>query len=874
MRRPQLHLTAALLPAVLALGLLTPAAAEEAPAPLNVTSVLATGVLDLQLPAFHDEKLAGVKAADLFDALPAWPGRPWPAAGAKVPGPDGKALAWTALEGKGGTFALGSEEGPAARYLAFYIGTDRYTTAKLQVTGDQPVKAFLDGQPLTLEKEAAEGEDASRQTGKLTLPLGKHLVVVRSLREPPAEGQEPTPWRCGLAVIPAGDADASGLTLGLSPQRPVDIQVILDAPRLGGTEISPDGKLVAVSLSEYRDGSRKESWLEIRDTARGKLQNIWRTGESPRDLGWSPDGKLVCWRTTADEKSTLWSFDPERGQSALLVADVEKMGGWQWAPDSRSILYTVDRKPDEDKRKVKRVLHPADRQSWWRGRAHLMQVFVPEGVPRRLTAGPVSPEGWAVSPDSKRLLFFTGEPDLTARPYSTSALWVLDLTTLAVQKVLEDPWVGGAQWGPDPDLILLQGSPSAFAGLGSTLPAGVQANDYGGQLFLYDLKTGTPRAITRDLRPDVGWVHWSLADGLIYALCTDTQHENVYRCDPAKLNWTRLETGFEATAQLAVARHGSVAVARGSSATTPNRLHTVDLKQNKARLLLDPGAENYRDRVFGKVENWPTVLPNGSELDGFVYYPPDFDPARKYPVIVYYYGGTSPIGRDFGGRYPKNVWAGQGYLVYVPEPSGATGYGQEFAARHVNDWGILTADEVIAGTEAFLAAHPYADAEAVACMGASYGGFLTEYVITRTDLFAAAVSHAGISSISSYWGEGLWGYQYGARALANAFPWQDRDLYVNQSALFNADKIHTPLLLVHGDSDTNVPVGESDQLFTALKLLGREVEYVQIQGQDHWVVDHDQRIVWNDTILAFLAKHLKGRPAWWDAMYPAPEDFR
>ena len=101
-----------------------------------------------------------------------------------------------------------------------------------------------------------------------------------------------------------------------------------------------------------------------------------------------------------------------------------------------------------------------------------------------------------------------------------------------------------------------------------------------------------------------------------------------------------------------------------------------------------------------------------------------------------------------------------------------------------------------------------------------------------------------------------------------------RELYIEQSPLFHADKVTTPLLLLHGDSDTNVPVGESDQMFTALKMLGREVEYVQIQGQDHWVLDHDQRIVWNDTILAFFARYLKERPGWWDALYPEPEDWR
>ena len=384
---------------------------------------------------------------------------------------------------------------------------------------------------------------------------------------------------------------------------------------------------------------------------------------------------------------------------------------------------------------------------------------------------------------------------------------------------------------------------------------------------------GEATPITIDLVPDAGWVEWSPADGKIYARTTDTQYSNIYRYDPKKKSWEKLDTGMEYTNQIALPHKGSIAVARGTSSTTPNRLYAVDLKKNKPWLILDPGVENYRDIVLGKVENWKTTLENGMELDGFVYYPPGFDKSRKYPLIVYYYGGTSPVTRDFGGRYPKNIWAGQDYIVYVPEPSGATGYGQEFAARHVNDWGILTAGEVIEGTKAFLAAHDFADPGKVGCMGASYGGFLTEYIITQTDIFAAAVSHAGISDISSYWGEGMWGYAYGARALANSFPWKDRELFIEQSPIFHADKINTPLLLVHGDSDINVPKGESDQLFTALKMLGREVEYVQIVGQDHHIVDHGQRIVWNDTILSFLAKYLKDRPGWWDEMYPEPEDY-
>ena len=319
--------------------------------------------------------------------------------------------------------------------------------------------------------------------------------------------------------------------------------------------------------------------------------------------------------------------------------------------------------------------------------------------------------------------------------------------------------------------------------------------------------------------------------------------------------------------RLDIANNKAVAIYYGSSAAVPYKAYIMDLKKKRSRLLVDPGKKDYKDVVLSKIERWTFKNERNFEIEGRIYYPPNFDPKKKYPCIVYYYGGTSPVTRDFDGRYPKNLYSAQGYVVYVMQPSGATGFGQEFSALHVNEWGTIVVNEIIDGTKKFLVAHPFIDKSRVGCIGASYGGFTTELLLTKTDIFSAAVSHAGISSIASYWGEGYWGYEYGAVANANSFPWNKKEYFINQSALFNADKINTPILLTHGMADTNVPPGESIQLYTALKLLGREVELIQFDGENHFILDYNKRSQWTKSIMAWFDKWLKEQPEWWDDLY-------
>ena len=146
---------------------------------------------------------------------------------------------------------------------------------------------------------------------------------------------------------------------------------------------------------------------------------------------------------------------------------------------------------------------------------------------------------------------------------------------------------------------------------------------------------------------------------------------------------------------------------------------------------------------------------------------------------------------------------------------------------------------------------------------------MTMYLLTKTDIFAAAMAHAGISNPASYWGYGYWGYSYSAVCAADSYPWNNPELYSGHAPLFRADKVHTPILFLHGGSDTNVPIVESTQMFNALKILGRECAFVTVEGQNHHILEYERRMKWVHTYYAWFAKYLQDDDSWWETLYPS-----
>jgi dipeptidyl aminopeptidase/acylaminoacyl peptidase len=500
---------------------------------------------------------------------------------------------------------------------------------------------------------------------------------------------------------------------------------------------------------------------------------------------------------------------------------------------------------------------------------------VKTGERRQITTGLRSSNG-TLSRDGKMLYISVSDDVANERPFYFTLGMLMNLETGKVDTLFQkDGFVRGAQFSPDGKKLLFTGTPEAFGGIGNVCPEGMIPNNYEYELYLMDLETKKVEPLTKDFDPNITSVQWSVADNYLYALCENKDLVNVFRMDMTEKKGQR--TGKWEMMQLnesyikggiSLATEKPMMVYTGLSGETTDHSWVLDMKKNKHTSLTDLNPTRLDGIAMGTCKDWTYKTERGDSITGCYYLPPYFDETKQYPMLVYYYGGVTPVGRVLESPYNYQAWAAMGYVVYVLQPSGCTGFGQEFAARHSNAWGDYTADDIINGTKQFVKEHTFVNPKKIGCMGASYGGFMTQYLQTRTDIFAAAMSHAGISSIASYWGEGNWGYTYSAAASPNSYPWNNTKLYTEHAPLFNAHKVNTPILFMHGTVDDNVPMGESIQMFNALKILGKETAFIMVDGENHYIADHHKRIRWHDSIMAWFQKWLQDDPTWWNDMYP------
>lgn len=632
------------------------------------------------------------------------------------------------------------------------------------------------------------------------------------------------------------------------------------------TTLSPSGRYVTTVYMNVGNNFEVNYRTVVTDL---HTQRTIMSRDSWFELNWLPN-KDLCYftRKHTNGSNQLFSFDPATLRETLIAENVPQEN-FRIDPKGNFLVFNVSEDlPQTVATGFKQILHPDDRMKNWRQRNSLFFFDLRTGATQRLTQNKESMHLQDIRQDGQKLLVARFEVQANRQPLSAMDLFEIDTQTWAVDTIFQqEPWITEAQYSPNGKQLLVKGTPAAFKGIGSEVKVGQQPQGFDYRLFRYDLHTQTAAPLLKDFAPSVQEARWHTADNMIYLHCTEGDGSSIWRLNPQTGERLRFNLPLTTIVGYDIANSPRPRIVFfGQTDTSARNAYLARL--DKATPSCDAfGEVSFRNAV-GQVrlpscKEWSFTSAKGDQIKGFYFLPANFDASKKYPMVVYYYGGVMPTSRILEYPYPLSVMANMGYVVLCLNPSGTVGYGQEFAARHSNAWGEGTADEIIEGTQTFCRQNPYVDASKVGCIGASYGGFMTQYLQTRTDIFAAAISHAGISNIASYWGGGNWGYSYSETAAYGSFPWNKPELYTRQSPLFNADKIHTPLLLLHGESDTNVPPTESEQLYTALRILGREVALVTMSGEDHIVANPHNRRQWQYTIMAWFAKYLQGDDTWW-----------
>ena len=736
----------------------------------------------------------------------------------------------------------------------FIIRSDRYVTGNVQTTGTKKSVVMVD------DKEVGNGA--------LSLSPGQYAVAVRYV---PSDSDSVSVKITGKDVTEMQIIDCNEMGAGMRPFSMADNMLM---SHYSGLSVSPSGRYAFVTQWAYDTGGSARYRTFLIETATGK-----RLRETDGTWMLKTD-RYIRWKET-DGKMILCSYDPLTEDETPITKEDLRGYNYIMAPTEDYLILTksIDGPAKEDG--VYEILEMDDRQPGWRKRSEIYRFDLKTGVREQLAYGNKSMWVNDITEDGKYLFLSESHSRLEKRPTEVQSLYRINMDTFKADTIFtEQGFMGELHLIPGTQKFLVKSGAEAFNRIGCILPDSLTPNMYEYQLFMMDAEKGVGSAmpLTKDFIPSISRIVMS-DDEFAYFTAEKADSVALYRLDLKTYKIENIDQPCEVIMGISKASHGNTLMYYGNGACTDYRLYCIDTQKlklgkgqkNSIRSFEPLNKERFSQINFGTCEAWHFKSERGYELTGHAYLPYDYDKnsVKKYPMIVHYYGGCSPTTRRFGGgqHYPAHYWNALGYVVLIVNPSGASGFGQEWGARHVNTAGEGPAQDIIEATKWFAEQHPFVDKDAIGCVSASYGGFMTQWILTKTDMYAAGISHAGISDHTSYWGEGYWGYNYSEISMANSYPWNRKDLYVDRSPLFHADKIHTPLLFTHGTADTNVPPGESIQMFTALKLLGCPTAFVMVEGENHGIMDYHKRQKWINTMTAWFHRYLKKDDSWWNAMY-------
>ncbi len=628
-----------------------------------------------------------------------------------------------------------------------------------------------------------------------------------------------------------------------SSKRSIAIDDIYRMEKVGNPQVSPDGKWVAYTVTtvdKNADRRRTALWMvNWEGTEDVRLTFGKQSGSSPK---WSPDGKYLSFLSSDGEKgkTQIWLLDRRGGAPQQLTSVKEDIDDFEWSPDGKRILLEMsededadagDKKDGETAKAPKPIVldryhfkHDVGGYLTAASRTHLYLFDVNAKKLDTLTSDKNFEDSDAEwSPNGKQIAYVSNhEKDPDQSP--NDEIYVIDAQAGATPRKVIGSYSGSGQrlsWSPDGKLIAYVVGDDA------------KYNAYSmNHLAVVSVADGTSRVLTGKFDRGVSSPKFTADGAAIEFLVPDDRSQYLAKVSPNGGSVERLVNGdLVVYARSSAAGHTAVDV---SNDTSPEEIYAFE--NGKLRKLTSHNDALTAEWQLGAVENISFKSKDGTEIHGLMVKPPAYDAAKKYPLILWIHGG--PNGQDDHGltfstyalQMERQIFAAQGYVVLAINYRASNGRGSEFTRSIFADWGNKEVADLQAGVD-WAIAKGIADPNRLAIGGWSYGGILTDYMIASDQRFKVAISGAGSANQLSMYGSDQYVLQYNNELGP---PWKSQDTWIKVSyPFFHADRIHTPTLFMGGQSDFNVPIIGSEQMYQSLRTLGVPTELVIYPGQFH-----------------------------------------
>lgn len=602
-------------------------------------------------------------------------------------------------------------------------------------------------------------------------------------------------------------------------------------------QISPGGTRVLFQVSRPDRKSYKVGTdiylLELDGGAPRQLTHSNKRDNSPQ---WSPDGTRLSFTSNRSGKSQIWILDLAGGDPRQLTDFKAGLGGalWAnnghaWSPDGKWIacvtrgnVETEEVTPANDMKVIDRTFYK------WSGGfnpnqpTHIWITPVHGGDSKQLTQGDQDDHSLSWSPDSREIAFVsnrTGDWDNNAN----NDLFAVVINSGETRRITDTPGPEfSPAWSPDGRWIACAASERGNASKDS--PAGNT------EIYRVPAEGGVPVKLSGSLDRRSSSPTWSLDAKHIYFSAIDQGTRRIYRVPSDGGNVEQITQGVSQISGFSL--NSERLVFARNCEYIPDELHSLDLTAETGKVLTSFNSKWSREVSLAPSEPFWFSTFDDLKVQGWILRPTGFTEDETYPALLSIHGG--PHGsHGHGFRLSHLSLAGAGYAVVYIDPRGSSGYGQAFADGCVDDWGGGDYRDLMIGLDAAIEQNSWIAPERLGVFGGSYGGFMTNWVVTQTDRFKAGVSHASLSNHISFYGTSMYQllmeYEFGGK------PWETHDAYWDRSPIAHVANIRTPLLLTHGEVDHDVPIGQGEEFYIALKKLGVPAEFVRYPGEGHGI---------------------------------------